>query len=336
MPPASSKNMLPVIPIIIQDHLSALDMVKKQLSKFENIHAIAKKNYGIRALQIGDAFSRHWLARNQNPFLAEIDAVQKIAPHHGAYMLNLSYEWSCTSGAGPDPERPGNRMLRTLDWPMIGLGKNLVVIKRTGAAGPYWDITWPGFVGVITSMAPERFSGAINQPPMRKWSSFPRLDWILNKQKLWRQQTLPPSHLLRKTFDECQNFNEAKEMLTQTPISTPAFFTLSGVNPNECCIIERSENSGYVYNGSNVCTNHWLSSESQFWSRSLESYERRTAMKDSLHNKGFDFSWLNSPILNETTRLSMVANAAQSMMLVQGWEPEGAATQPLYISGLTP
>ena len=125
-------------------------------------------------------------------------------------------------------------------------------------------------------------------------------------------------------------------MLTQTPISTPAFFTLSGVNPNECCIIERSENSGYVYNGSNVCTNHWLSSESQFWSRSLESYERRTAMKDSLHNKGFDFSWLNSPILNETTRLSMVANAAQSMMLVQGWEPEGAATQPLYISGLTP
>ena len=190
--------------LYIADYIDK-DVFANNLSKFENIHAIAKKNYGIRALQIGDAFSRHWLARNQNPFLAEIDAVQKIAPHHGAYMLNLSYEWSCTSGAGPDPERPGNRMLRTLDWPMIGLGKNLVVIKRTGAAGPYWDITWPGFVGVITSMAPERFSGAINQPPMRKWSSFPRLDWILNKQKLWRQQTLPPSHLLRKTFDECQN-----------------------------------------------------------------------------------------------------------------------------------
>ena len=79
-------------------------------------------------------------------------------------------------------------MLRTLDWPLRGLGRNVVVATIEGAAGIYKNVTWPGFVGVATAMAPGRFSGAINQPPMRKWSPSCWLDWGINRCRLWRRR----------------------------------------------------------------------------------------------------------------------------------------------------
>ena len=36
-----------------------------------------------------------------------------------------------------DPTAPGMRLLRTLDWPFHGLGRNLVVARQTGPAGEF-------------------------------------------------------------------------------------------------------------------------------------------------------------------------------------------------------
>ena len=36
---------------------------------------------------------------------------------------------------------------------------------------------------------------------------------------------------------------------------------------------------------------------------------------------------MQSPILNETTRLAVVANAKLGMLIVQGWEADGPATR---------
>ena len=85
-------------------------------------------------------------------------------------MLNMSYEWCCSAGVGADPAGIGNRLLRTLDWPMPGLGRAVVVARQEGAAGRYYNVTWPGYVGVLTAMAPGRFSAAINQPPLRRFT----------------------------------------------------------------------------------------------------------------------------------------------------------------------
>ena len=61
------------------------------------------------------AFAR-WLARAGNPYLGEIDAIAALAGP-GAYALNTSYEWCCTSGVGDDPEG-GVRLLHTYRLPI--------------------------------------------------------------------------------------------------------------------------------------------------------------------------------------------------------------------------
>ena len=136
-------------------------------------------------------------------------------------MLNMSYEWSCSAGVGADPTGVGNRLLRTLDWPLPGLGRALVVARQQGAAGCYYNVTWPGYVGVLTAMAPGRFSAAINQPPLRRFTGSLPLDWVLGRFSIYRHGGLPPSHLLRRVFDECRGYEDAKRMLVETPVCLP-------------------------------------------------------------------------------------------------------------------
>ena len=243
---AASVGALPCIPVIDLRYEKLESFLTQEVKRLEQIYSVAQNHYGMGTLKIGDFLSRRWLKRNNNSYLDEIDLVHIIAPHEGAYMLNLSYEWSCTTCTDADPNGAGNRMLRTLDWPLDGLGRNLIVLRRKTPAGDYWDVTWPGFVGIVTAMAPGRFSAAINQPPMRLWTSSYWSDWIINRSKVWLQRALPPSHLLRKTFDNCRNYSEAKQMLTETPLAIPAFFSLSGIESDESCLIERTEKNAIV------------------------------------------------------------------------------------------
>ena len=122
-------------------------------------------------LSLGDRAAWRWLERTGNPYRQEIDGVRRRLGRPGAVMLNMSYEWSCSAGVGADPAGVGNRLLRTLDWPLPGLGRALVVARQQGAAGGYYNVTWPGYVGVLTAMAPGRFSAAINQPPLRRFTA---------------------------------------------------------------------------------------------------------------------------------------------------------------------
>ena len=53
------------------------------------------------ALRLADAFQRRWLARWHDPYLQEIDRIAALIDRPGGYFLNVSYEWGCTSSAGP-------------------------------------------------------------------------------------------------------------------------------------------------------------------------------------------------------------------------------------------
>ena len=176
--------------------LPALDAAPERLAE---LIASARRRYGPTMLRLADLASRRWLERTANPYLGEIAGVASRIGEPGVYMLNLSYEWSCTSGVGPDPAGPGNRLLRTLDWPLDGLGRTAVVSRHQASAGPYFNVTWPGFAGITTAMAPGRFAAAINQPPMRWTSPLMALDWMTNRLGVWRQGGLPPVHLDRKS-----------------------------------------------------------------------------------------------------------------------------------------
>ena len=282
--------------------------------------------YGRIAISLADKLSRHWLESTDNPYLDEIDALARTGGHPGAYMLNLSYEWLCTTGVAPDPEGRGSRMLRTLDWPLEGLGRHVVVARFEGAAGPYFNITWPGFVGVITAMAPGRFSAALNQAPMQRKSRLWFSDWVRARLGVWQEGGLPPAHLLRRIFDQCATFDEARAMLSETRVSLPGFFSLSGVGRDEGCVVERFDDRAVVHDAPVSVANHWLTPGLSGAPRGEDSYERQAMMAAANADRHAGFDWLRRPVLNDCTRLAVAANAATGRLVVQGFESGAPVT----------
>ncbi len=303
--------------------LALLDAARAEL---EAIVVAGRRHYGAAALRFGDALSRRWLVRTGNPYRDEIAAIADRLGGPGAFLLNLSYEWSCTTGVGPDPAGSGQRMLRTLDWPLDGLGRHLVVARRETPAGALLDVTWPGCVGVLTAMAPGRFTAAINQPPLRRRTGMRYFDWFLGRMDAWHIRALPASHLLRQVFETCQTYAEAKARLTETPIAVPAFFTLAGCGDGEGCVIERTETEAAVHPAPTGIANHWLAIDRTGYGRGTDSQGRLLQMDRVRDSTGEGFGWVTPPILNWQTRLAVVANPATGRLLVQGYEADGAAT----------
>ena len=295
--------------------------------RFAEIMGQAGRYYGGLTLRAGDMVSRRWLTVTKNPYGDEIARIAAATERPGAYMLNLSYEWSCTAAVGDDPAGGGNRLLRTLDWPLDGLGRAVCVAKTNGAAGTYYNVTWPGFAGVATAMAPGRFSVALNQPPMRKLTPSHLLDWIIGRFQMRRAAGLPPVHLLRLVCDTCPSYAAAREMLENEPLRMPALFSLGGAAPGEGCVIERLERKAVTHETPATIANHWLSVQLPGHDRGTDSLGRFRRMEQIRDRDWNDFSWVAPPILNETTRVSVIADAGKGSLAVQGWEVGRAVTE---------
>jgi hypothetical protein len=284
------------------------------------------------ALRSLDAISRRWLEKQDSVYLAEIDAIAARLRRPGAYFLSVNYEWGCTCRVAPSPDRRSARLIRVLDWRTPGLGRHVVAARVAAASGPFVTLTWPGYTGVLQANAPGRFAAALNQAPMRKPLGRFYLDWAVNRARVWRMPHLTPAHLLREVFETARDFAEAKRMLSERPISTPAIFSLAGVAPAEMAIIERSETEARVHEGSNVTANHWQAVGWRGHARGRDSAGRARQMHTVTPDLEPGFAWLKPPILNDNTRLVMIADAAQGRMVAQGFEEMRAATQPLELS----
>jgi hypothetical protein len=323
---------LPEIPVVALEASDAAELARREGGRVTALAESAARSYPRWLLDFGDRRSRRWLARQDNPYLGEIDRIARAAAVPGVHLLNLSYEWACTTGAAGDHAGEGVRMLRVLDWPMPGLGRNLVVARHPGRFGDWFNVTWPGFTGVLTGMAPGRFAAAFNQPPLRKRTPFLATDWVADRIGVWRSRALPPAHLLRRVFETCRSYAEAKRMLAETPICLPAFFVLAGTGDDEAAVIERLETRACLHEAPAAVSNHWLSIELGGMPRGGHSELRRELMVGWLARRRRVFDWLEPPILNGDTRLAVEANAATGELLVVGFEPEGQATQPLRIA----
>ncbi len=283
------------------------------------------------ALTSLDAISRRWLEKQDSVHLAEIDAIAARLHRPGAYFLSVNYEWGCTCRVAPAPDHKSARLVRVLDWRTPGLGRHVVAARVAGTAGLFVALTWPGYTGILQAMAPGRFAAALNQAPMRKPLGRFYLDWAVNRARVWRMKHLTPAHLLREVFETARDFAEARRMLTQRPISTPAIFSLAGVKPNETVIIERSETEARVHEGSNVTANHWQAPGWRGHARGRDSAGRARRMHLVEPKLDPGFPWLSPPILNACTRLVMIADASQGRLVAQGYEDMQAATEPLEL-----
>jgi hypothetical protein len=219
---------LPEIPVLDVGVDWPFEILEGQLDR---INALLDESGGRipkLAIRMGDAISRLWLKRWHPFYLEEIDRISARITRPGAYFLNLSYEWGCTSSAGPSPDGLSSRLIRVLDWPDRGLGRYIVAARVKADAGPWLTLTWPGYTGVLQAVAPARFAAALNQAPMERPVGVYLADWVVNRLRIWKQPHLTPAHLLRQVFERASCFAEAKAMLSETPIALPTIYILAG------------------------------------------------------------------------------------------------------------
>ena len=290
-----------------------------------------------------DGITRRWLRRSNSPYLKEIEAIAAALGFPGIWFLNGSYEWGCTSIARDD----GTPWLaRTLDWPFPGLGRHVEIARMAGLAGEFYNVTWPGFVGALTAMAPDRFAAAINQAPLWRRTRHPWLrpyDIAANAISTWRLAHIPPDQLLRQVFETCRDFDEARARLESVPIARPVIFTLAGCKPGKRCVIERTEDGFSTRMDATGAANDWLSPAEPWEARvggelmfkasygeAMEnSRQRREALAAWTAPFGSEsFGWVVSPVLNPFTRIAVEMCPAKGILRVVGYEIVEGFSEP--------
>jgi predicted choloylglycine hydrolase len=137
-----------------------------------------------------------------------------------ATILNCAYELShlrwpklfgCTTGVRW-VDGLGMIHVRNLDWPLATMGAATRLFRFRRGAREFISVGVPGHVGVLSGMLPRAYSVTINWAPP---ASFPTFDF-------------GPAFLVRNTLETCDSYDAAVRTLSQTPLSTSAFFTLCG------------------------------------------------------------------------------------------------------------
>lgn len=286
-----------------------------------------------------EAVNGWWLRRNVSPYRDEVFEMARLLGEPGVVSLNTSYEWGCTSLGLPSAGGSGATLFRTLDWPFPGLGRSVQVAHMRGRAGEYWNVTWPGAVGVLTAMAPGRFAAALNQAPLYRRT---RGDWLriadfaLNGANLLLNiRDMPGIHLLRLAFEEAATFDEAIDLLARTPIARPCIFTLVGCRAEDVVVVEKTERDARILRAPGATANMFRSGHhSGLWearpcdctfTEAPANNVGRGALLDRLAGAGrAPLDWLEPPILNGFTRLAIEADPAAGMLRVRGYEPDPA------------
>lgn len=215
-----------------------------------------------------------------------------------------------------------------------------------GPAGEFFSVTWPGYAGTLTAMAPGRFSACLNQAPLRRRTHHPWLrlfDFVANALNTWSIRHMPPDQLLRQAFETCGSYAEARRMLETEPVARPVIYTLAGCAPGERCVIERTEEDFVTHEDNTCAANDWVVSRPDweariiaahlFTSSAEEAAQRSRARRDALAGFGgsvaeAEFGWVKPPVLNPYTRIAAVMCAARGILRVAGYEVVAAGALP--------
>jgi hypothetical protein len=323
---------LPPVPFIDVRDGGPLEHARVRRRAMEELRAACLEFFPAARLwlPLADRIAKSWLQRSQSPYVSEVAAIAAVSGAPGVYLINTSYEWGCTAachGAGPP------HLVRTLDWPFAGMGKGLEVALQAGPAGEFFNVTWPGAVGVLTAMAPGRFAATINQAPVRRRTRTPWLRWIdygLNAIATWSGiRYAPPAHVLRQVFETAPDYAAAKRQLTSRPMARPVLIALIGTRPEESCLIERTETEARVREGPFTVANDWQEPQTGWEPRAcggpveIDSRNRHTALSASVGRIASPFDWLRPPVHNWATRVAVEMSPGEGVLRAMGLEPAG-------------
>jgi hypothetical protein len=342
--PIASYDELPDIPVF-RDYKNSIEIAARHKSLFASMMTDFRAHYGNMILKIGDATSKKWMKTHLDHlgYEDELHEAANVINGSGAYVLNLSNEFACTSAIVNEPDGTP-ALYRAFDWPVPGMGDKAVILKRQGKAGHFWDVTYPAMVGTIHAMAPQRFAIAINRAPIPVTFKLPKLLQPLTKPidkwawriKSYRAKGASAPLLLRKVFEECANYDEAVKMLSETKLAAPVIFTICGTQKGQACVIERDREAAVLHEGEKAVTaNHWQTDQyGAAHPRPVKSHERIACMKNVMISSEAKahFGWAKDPLINDFTRLACELSPAKELVRVVGVEPNAQqVTKKMYL-----
>lgn len=268
------------------------------------------------------------------PYRKELTALSNELGHSMLELgaMNLLYDISqlehfglgCSAGVINSKEH-GPVHVRNLDWGIDGLGEMTRVVHMNSKFGPYVSVTFPGFIGVLSGMAPNRFSISLNwaPPPEKK----PSLAGV----------RLSPPIAIRYVLENAETYQDAVKMLSEIKLTCSASFVVCGVHENEGAVVERWEGSNtQIYLGAAplVQTNHFSGEYTRRGNRMLRkvtgdlyseefSRKRNSKLYNELKNLSEDPKLLElkklltkTPVRNEETCQQMVFIPAKGLYKV--------------------
>jgi hypothetical protein len=272
---------------------------------------------GARALHV--AFGSHFGAEVEGLATAIGVGPQAVLVGNLAYDLTNAAACSTFIASGSSPPLHA----RNLDWAFPGrlLRDHTTVVRVSGApAGSYAMVTWPGFFGGLTAVAPGRFSVAVNfvaQEDDTPAGAFGRA-----LKGYW-----PVPWAVRTALDECEDYSAAVSLLSSIPLLSPVLFSVAGVRPGEAVVIERGPNEHVVREqqaGSVCVTNHYASDEYRQEDAASADSEKRLAALDrgtrrsAPSDPSAAFRLLSRPLfLREETQHQVVMSAAEGTLVVR-------------------
>jgi hypothetical protein len=316
---------------------SPCDWPRIRRDKLEQTLDLAIGHVPAPLLALGDRLALAWLKANDNPWRATIEAIGREIGRPGVALMNLCYEWGCTTATGRSTAGPA--LVRTVDWPLVGIGRYVTVTVERTQHGPVAFVTWPGFVGAASAFAPGRFALAVNQAPLPRISGSPGLDWFLAVTGRFLSGGLPLVHLVREAALHACNFEEAVDLIVSCRRVVAAGIVVAcGTRRGETAVIERFLRRSTIHRDGDddLCAaNDWLSSGIRCWprapgrtqeDRAADCRRRVDALRRSFPGRPEDFSWVTPPVLNDNTRAALFCCPADGRLAVRGFDRHADGT----------
>ncbi len=242
-------------------------------------------------------------------------------------MCGVTNPFACTAAALYVPKLSMVH-IRNLDWPGESIGKYTIKVVYQSHFGSFTAITWPGYVGILSGVAKNRFSATVSLLP---WPGF---GW-LPKPNI---SGLPASFLLRHIFEHCAFFEDALKEIKNTPVVAPVIITLVGPEKGQAVAIERGTKDYKIREYQEpalVVTNHSAEDEEgrsndDLWEDNSYNYtfRRKLILEDKVKTVKIKklrdaFRLLNyKSILNDHTAQSMVFSIKTGEALIRTFHNE--------------
>jgi len=261
------------------------------------------------------------------PFGDEIKGIAKASgiPLGEVVLYNIFYEvfTVCTSVVAEDPTGKMYHA-RNLDfglflgwsaknhsWVITDALRQIIVNLefQKGGKTVFKSVNFAGYVGIFTGIKPGTFTLTMNERFNKDGGFIGIMEWILGSRNIqWM------GFLTRNTLEYAQNYTDAKQRLTYTPMLAPAYYILGGTKHGEACVITRSRDKALDVWDIGTRNSSWYILETNYdhWEAPLFLDDRRTPAHhcmNKLTQKNVNFAGIfdvlsSKPVLNKLTTYS--------------------------------